>query len=304
MPFTFKPIIRKYPFGEDIIGHPGTQPTLWRVPGSEHFPFFPSFVTYSTYSDSDFVKHLKYDHYAFELPLEGSLKLTQRETSVQLFPGEVGIIHQQEDSKLEAGPDCFCRKLAFGISGSFSHQLINQLDLSGHMKIRLSDLHRILEKTERMRSLLLRGNPAECSSLCGLALEILLDISADARKESPPDPFKRILAVFSQSIPRRITIRELAKKLNMSVATLERRFRKEMNKSPADYLFERKMETAMQLLAKTGQSIASIAEQVGFPEQLAFSARFRQYTGYSPREYRKRNSRNSQIFSHSRSQMQ
>lgn len=294
MPFTFKPITRKYAFGEDIINHPSNQPTLWRVPGSEHFPFFPSFVTYSTYSGTDFVKHLKYDNYAFELPLEGTLKLTQRETSVQLIPGEVGIIHQQEDSKLETGPDRFCKKLAFGISGSFSRLLMRQLNLSEHMKIRLPDFRKILEKIERMRGLLLRADPAECSTLCGLALEILLDFSAAVRTENPPDPFKRILAVFSQSIPRHVTIRELAEKLNMSVTTLERRFREKMNESPANYLFQRKMETAMLLLETTGQSIASIAEQVGFPEQLAFSARFRQYTGCSPREYRKRSTRNNQ----------
>lgn len=55
------------------------------------------------------------------------------------------------------------------------------------------------------------------------------------------------------------------------------------------YLNRRRMERAKELLRETSQQISKISLQVGFPNSSYFTKKFKEYTEYTPNEYRKRN---------------
>jgi transcriptional regulator GlxA family with amidase domain len=70
--------------------------------------------------------------------------------------------------------------------------------------------------------------------------------------------------------------------------TFDRRFRAATGYSPKDYVQSLRIEEAKQLLERDGQSVERIAEAVGYGDVRAFRRLFRNMTGLSPAEYRRR----------------
>lgn len=69
-------------------------------------------------------------------------------------------------------------------------------------------------------------------------------------------------------------INKLAKMAHMSVSTLERRFKKCINKTPKQFINEVRLENARRLLIETGLPIAVISCKSGFANHSYFSRKF------------------------------
>ena len=52
-----------------------------------------------------------------------------------------------------------------------------------------------------------------------------------------------------------------------------------------DYLFEKRMEQAKQLLSDPYRKVYEVADMVGYKSKAYFSEAFRRYTGLTPRDY-------------------
>ena len=63
-------------------------------------------------------------------------------------------------------------------------------------------------------------------------------------------------------------------------------FREEMGMAPATFLNEQKLRKAKQLLQQTEDSVKTISDLLGFPNQNHFSAFFKRQTGQSPSAFR------------------
>ncbi len=80
----------------------------------------------------------------------------------------------------------------------------------------------------------------------------------------------------------------LARAGNVSAAHLVRSFRRELGTTPIAYLWERRVEAGVELLANSGLPVKAIAARCGFKTVYHFSRRVRQATGAAPTELRRR----------------
>ena len=85
-----------------------------------------------------------------------------------------------------------------------------------------------------------------------------------------------------------VTIASLATRCGMSVSRLSHVFREQVGRPPHQFLELQRITYARQLLEVTKESVANIADEVGFPDQFHFSRRFKHFTGVSPRSYREK----------------
>jgi AraC family transcriptional regulator len=83
------------------------------------------------------------------------------------------------------------------------------------------------------------------------------------------------------------TLQELAARCAISVRQLTRGFRVSRGCSIGDYIEQRRMETAKRLLM-AGESVKTIAFQMGFASPSSFTFAFRRATGISPTHFRTR----------------
>ena len=86
----------------------------------------------------------------------------------------------------------------------------------------------------------------------------------------------------------KVSMPDLAKSIGMSVRKLQRCFQETFKTSPQKYVGRFRILEACELLVKTTLPVTEIALQAGFYDHSAFSKKFSELIGMSPRDYRKR----------------
>ncbi len=87
-----------------------------------------------------------------------------------------------------------------------------------------------------------------------------------------------------------LTIGEISDFLQISIATLNNLFRRQLNLTPARYIREKRLQEALSLLQTTDLSIKKIAESCGFGSLETFHRLFRKEYGISPGSLKKKSS--------------
>lgn len=95
--------------------------------------------------------------------------------------------------------------------------------------------------------------------------------------------FKQVIEdnLFSQ-----VNVDELSQKVNLSVSSFKREFKKLYNDSPANYVKTRRLERAAELLLASDARITDIAFDCGFNDIANFTKSFHDKYGIAPTSYR------------------
>ncbi|MEM0895678.1 MAG: AraC family transcriptional regulator [Verrucomicrobiota bacterium] len=83
------------------------------------------------------------------------------------------------------------------------------------------------------------------------------------------------------------SLADVAAELGISHRHFDRRFKEVTGLTPKYYLGRSRVQAACRMLRKTGKPIAEIALELGYCDQSAFTAQFRQCMGFTPLRYRK-----------------
>lgn len=94
--------------------------------------------------------------------------------------------------------------------------------------------------------------------------------------------------ILRNHIDRDISIESVAEELNVSYAWLRKSFKDYSNIAPHQYLLQLRIEKAKLLLADPSLQIKEIALSLSFSSTFYFSKLFKEKTGCSPAEYRKK----------------
>ncbi|WP_046176318.1 response regulator [Domibacillus indicus] len=84
-----------------------------------------------------------------------------------------------------------------------------------------------------------------------------------------------------------LTLQKTANYVHMNAAYLSTQFKAEKGVNFVDFLLELRMKKAMQLLRQEQLKIYEVANQVGYSNPQYFSICFKQYTNYSPGQFKK-----------------
>ncbi|ANZ40944.1 AraC family transcriptional regulator [Lentzea guizhouensis] len=83
-----------------------------------------------------------------------------------------------------------------------------------------------------------------------------------------------------------LTLADLARHARMSVRTFTRRFRAEVGQSPQQWVAQRRVDHARQLLETTQLSVSEIARATGFADPVVLRKHLRSCVGLTPNAYR------------------
>lgn len=99
---------------------------------------------------------------------------------------------------------------------------------------------------------------------------------------------QRCCNYIDMNINKNIHVKDLALLVGYTDAYLARRFREETGFGISDYVKAARIERAKLLLQTTDLSVQQISDQLGYTTRSYFSQCFRQITGMTPLEYRKK----------------
>ena len=83
-----------------------------------------------------------------------------------------------------------------------------------------------------------------------------------------------------------LTLEEIAKAVGMNPAYLSHVFHRETGIKLFEYIQERRMEKAKELIGRTNAKMIEVCQRVGYENQRYFCQVFKRYTGMTALEYR------------------
>lgn len=113
---------------------------------------------------------------------------------------------------------------------------------------------------------------------------------SSAKQKTPvlQDSFTKVLDYIEKNLTQDITIDQLSQIAAMNRYYFSTFFKKHMSESPVQYITRKRINLAIQLLKNNNLSVLEVALQSGFNNAANFNRAFKQLTGYSPSEYRKK----------------
>lgn len=102
----------------------------------------------------------------------------------------------------------------------------------------------------------------------------------------PDEEIARAQSWLQNNFDREIQIAKLADKLELSIRSFNRRFKKATNETPLNYLRNVRMQAAGELLNTSNLTINEIAEKVGYQDSAHFTKLFKSHFGATPNQYR------------------
>ena len=99
----------------------------------------------------------------------------------------------------------------------------------------------------------------------------------------------RIAAYIEENLTGDLSVTALSRKFHLSRVELYSLFREYFSSSVADFIKERRLQKARQLLEQTRFPIHKIAALCGIPDYNYFSKQFKKTFGFAPSQWRKAN---------------
>jgi AraC family transcriptional regulator len=113
------------------------------------------------------------------------------------------------------------------------------------------------------------------------------------RIDMPAHKVRAAIGYIDAHLSQELSIDSMATAIGMSAFRFARGFKEETGRSPHQYLVERRIEFAKDLLRSTDHKVVEIAQTVGFASQSHFAAVFRQRCRMTPNGYRELTRRTS-----------
>jgi AraC family transcriptional regulator len=116
-------------------------------------------------------------------------------------------------------------------------------------------------------------------------------LDKSGRGELPPAIRKRVIEYIEARIDQPLTLEELAEVASMGVWTFGKRFRASFQITPHQYVVDRRIERAQQMLALGRLPVKAIATECGFADQAHLTRVMRARLGRTPASLRNDSSR-------------
>lgn len=112
--------------------------------------------------------------------------------------------------------------------------------------------------------------------------------SYNLKNESPKTIVRNILEYIDENYNKKIHLGKISKEFYINPNYLSVIFKEYVGKNFTQYLMQKRMDKAKELLSDDSISIIQISQIVGYDDGFHFSKLFKKYEGCSPSEYRKK----------------
>ena len=117
---------------------------------------------------------------------------------------------------------------------------------------------------------------------------LLIEVArAIKTNEKPKISLSKSISYINHNYNTQIKIPDLAKMDGLSMTQYNLNFKKQMGISPTKYIIALRMNTAKELIEASNLSLNQIGSMCGYDDYNFFAKVFKQYTGVSPKKYRK-----------------
>ncbi len=154
-----------------------------------------------------------------------------------------------------------------------------------------TEIKRLFKRYDKIKNSNTLSERVEIKSIILKLISIYMSLSEKETmfvRSQSTETLSDILSYIKDNASKTITNAELSKIAHMHPNHFIRYFKKETGKTPQTYIMTYKMNVAMGLIETTKMPITEIAQSIGFVDSAHFSKAFKQFSSFSPSQYRKR----------------
>lgn len=203
--------------------------------------------------------------------------------------GDVYFLPQGSNHRYYASKEKPFKKIWMNIGGELCTRIVQAYNLTGRYYFYDAPLYPLFERFLQQcknRESDIRITFDKCSFIF---LEIIQQLFSIIQKTSSVNEYAAAAKHFCDSnIYEKITVSDVAEKVNLSVSQLNRLFQKEYTVTVYAYVLSTKINTAKTLLNSTSLDVNEIAFMLKFSDEHYFTNIFKQKTGVTPTEWRRR----------------
>lgn len=111
-------------------------------------------------------------------------------------------------------------------------------------------------------------------------------LNEDQQRSHHDEEIIKVQEWLDQNYQANVVISRVAKSFELSVRSLNRRFKLATNSSPLQYLQSLRIEHAKELLKQSNLAVSEVADMVGYQDASYFTSLFKKITAVTPIEYR------------------
>lgn len=215
-----------------------------------------------------------HDHHQLVLPLTGRLNLVIHGQQLQVGPTECVVIPAGIEHDFSAAEQC--RFLVVDLTElpyPLLHLASPVFQLSGRMQPYLLVLEALLVEQDQQ--------------LLTAAQQFFLQLlQAEHPAPAVDKRLRQAMLYIKEHLADELDLTLLASKANLSLSQFKLLFRQQLGQNPGQYLTTLRMQHSRTLLLFSDLSVQHIALECGYQSASAFSARFSQYFGQSPQQFR------------------
>lgn len=213
--------------------------------------------------------------------VEGSAVFNCNETTMEVKPGDVLYIPQKIEYSQETSGETIIAvhlKIHSGMTAQIEHINVKNKE---HTKSCFEDIYSEWSKK-------LPGYRQRCAALL---YGLLGDIKAEqtfSKNNAYSKIVNSVTYMKSHFNKQDICISDIAAQSNISEIYFRKLWQRYFKLTPAQYISKLRIDYAKSLLIGSDYTISEIAENSGFSDVKYFSTKFKQLTGATPSEYRKK----------------
>lgn len=209
------------------------------------------------------------------------------------------IFSQAENgvARCNGGGDFFVLGIIFRFQGHLSSSLLNRLPAVIHVDGGSDHAAVLRGSLDRFSAEMRTGGVGRSLILSHLAPIMLLQTLRFYLASSPKGEnwltalthpqLRKVLEAMQTGYKRKWSLEQLAEVANMSRSGFARTFQRKVGVTPMVYLTNWRMQIACELLEEGDQTLSSIASQIGYGSESAFSAAFTKVVQCRPGNYRR-----------------
>lgn len=232
-----------------------------------------------------FYRHI----YIFEYVISGEGYVECDHEVYKVRAGDFYMLSSRHLLRYYCDPENPYLKIWINVGGRILNEMMQLYNLQSGIVIKQMNCRKtfdsIYEECARMDE---NNKPEIYRNVFKLLVRILDQLTGDAACDMLAPSSYKIRDFIDSNIQANIGLDDIANKFFFSKSYIISCFKNEFGISPKQYIIQKKIETAKNMLLETDMSVKAISEMLHFADSHHFSNTFKKQTGISPMEYRSR----------------
>lgn len=249
-----------------------------------------------TYPDKEYLisrvdrSRYSYRHlYVLEYVISGEGFIESQGGTYKVKAGDFYLLSTHHRHRYYSNPENPYTKIWINIGGRLMNEVMSFYNLQNGIAIKQMHCRKTFEMIYKECERITSKNKAEIyRSVFKLIMHLLDQLVGDAVCDVLSPASYKIKDYIDANIQNDISLDNIASRFFFSKSYIISCFKSEFGVSPKQYILQKKIETAKNMLLETDMSIKAIAEMLRFADSHHFSNTFKKQTGIAPVEFRTR----------------